>query len=158
MTTFIGDFPVKLDAKGRAALPAAFKKQLSQEAGERFVVKQDIFEDCLALYPMDEWLRQIEIIRSRVNPYNRSHNRFLRGFFRGTAELGLDANSRLLLPRRLLDAVGIDKDVMMAGQDNKIEIWNKERYQQLAEADEDFADLAQEILGNEQLPGSTENE
>lgn len=147
MTTFIGDFPVKLDVKGRLVLPTAFKKQLSQEAGERFVVKRDLFESCLVLYPMDEWLRQIKIIRARVNPYNRDHNRFLRGFFRGTAELTLDANNRLLLPRRLLEAAGIDKEAMLAGQDNRIEIWERAKYEAIAE-DEEFAELAQHILGN----------
>lgn len=151
MTTFIGDFPVKLDAKGRAVFPTAFKKQLSQEAGERFVVKRDLFEHCLVLYPMDEWLRQIEIIRARLNPYNRDHNRFLRGFYRGTAELTLDASNRFLLPRRLLDAAGIDKDVVMAGQDHKIEIWDKEKYETLTPDDEEFADLAQQILGDKDL-------
>lgn len=158
MTTFIGDFPVKLDAKGRAVLPSAFVKQVSQEAGQRFVVKRDLFENCLVLYPMDEWLRQIEIIRERVNPYNRDHNRFLRGFFRGTAELSMDASNRLLFPKRLLDAVSIDKDVMMAGQDSKIEIWERSRYESMQEDDEDFAALAQEILGNTDLSDNMNNE
>lgn len=154
MTSFIGDFPVKLDMKGRMVLPAAFKRQLAADAGEQFVVKKDIFEPCLVLYPMDEWKRQIQIIRAHVNPYNKRHNQFLRSFFRGTAELSLDANNRLLLPGRLLEQVGIEKEIVMAGQDHKIEIWPQARYNELVLDDDDFAGLAQDILGGaaDELP------
>jgi len=97
MTTFIGDYTAKVDAKGRIVLPSAFKKQLDPAANERFVVKKDVFEKCLVLFPMDEWERQVAIIRSKLNPYNKEHNRFLRGFYKVTAELALDSNNRILI-------------------------------------------------------------
>ena len=154
MTSFIGDFPAKLDTKGRMVFPAAFMRQLGQDAADRFVVKKDIFEDCLVLYPMAEWHRQTGLIRSRTNPYNQAHNRFLRGFFRGTAEINMDASNRLLLPQRLLQVAHIDKDIILAGQDTRIEIWDKATYETLFDnEEEDFAALAQQILGQE--PGQS---
>ena len=149
MTTFVGDYPVKVDAKGRVLFPAAFKKQLAENANGRFVVKKDIFEKCLVLYSYDEWERQIKIIRSKINPYKKEHARFLREFYKGTAELTLDVNNRLLFPKRLLELAGIKKDIIMAGQDDRIEIWNKELYEQQMMKEDDFADLAEKLLGDD---------
>ena len=147
MATFIGDHYCRLDVKGRVILPSAFKKQMPATADDRFVVRKDIFENCLVLYSWDDWNRQLEKIRSRINPYNREHNLFLRNFFKGTAELSLDNNNRILLPKRLTDLVGIEKDVVLAGQDGRIEIWNAGAYESLGMPATDFADLAERLLG-----------
>lgn len=149
MTTFIGDYPCKADAKGRIMLPSAFKKQMGDTVQDRFVVKKDIFEKCLVLYPMDEWIRQVKILRSRINPYKREHNQFLREFYKGTAELILDANNRFLVPKRLLEWATINNgEVILAGQDGRIEIWNKTDYENRTMNDDDFAGLAEKILGD----------
>lgn len=153
MTTFIGDYTCKVDSKGRIMLPSAFKKQLSAAENDRFVVKKDIYEKCLVLYPWNEWQRQNNIIRKNTNPYNKEHNRFLREFFKDTAELSLDSNNRMLIPKRLLDEAGIEKEAILAGQFGKIEIWAKEKYETSGLGDEEFASLADKILG-----GSLNNE
>ncbi len=146
MITFIGEHTCKLDAKGRLILPAAFKKQLTGSNPDRFVIKKDIFEKCLVLYPDEEWERQVKIIRKKINPYKKEHNVFLRRFFKGMAELMLDTNSRLLIPKRLLDEVEVDKDVVLAGQYGKIEIWSKTLYEQIEVDDDDFAGMAENIM------------
>ncbi|MHC1733079.1 MAG: division/cell wall cluster transcriptional repressor MraZ [Bacteroidales bacterium] len=148
MATFIGDYSCRLDAKGRVILPSAFKKQLPSAAEDRFVVRKDIFEGCLVLYSIDDWNRQLEKIRSRINPYNREHNIFLRNFFKGTAEVALDSSNRLLIPKRLLDLAGIQKDVVLAGQDGRIEMWAEEVYARIDMPSDDFANLAEKLLGN----------
>jgi Uncharacterized protein conserved in bacteria len=148
MATFIGDYVCKADDKGRVLLPAAFKKQLaSSSTPDQFVVKKDIFEKCLVLYPGDEWERQCRLIKESVNPYNKQHNTFLREFFRGTAEVQLDAGGRLLLPKRLLELIEAGKELVLAGQDGKVEIWDKERYEGVQQTEQDFASLAENILG-----------
>ena len=148
MTTFIGDYTGKVDVKGRLTFPSSLKKQMSSASEDRFVVKKDIFEKCLVLYPMEEWERQNSLIRSRINPYNKEHNKFLRNFYKGTAEVILDGNNRLLIPKRLLELVGIKKDIVLAGQDGKIEIWDKQLYEQIDETEGDFANLAEKIMGS----------
>ncbi|HQK69618.1 MAG TPA: division/cell wall cluster transcriptional repressor MraZ [Bacteroidales bacterium] len=150
MATFIGDYGCRLDAKGRFILPAAFKKQMPPGSPDRFVVRRDIFEPCLVLYTIDDWNIQLEKIRSRINPYNREHNVFLRNFFKGTAELALDSSNRLLIPKRLLELAGIGRDIVLAGQDGRIEIWDAERYEKIEMLPEDFANLAEKLLGNSQ--------
>jgi MraZ protein len=148
MITFIGDYSCKLDEKGRVLLPSAFIRQMAGSMQEKFVLKKDIFERCLVLYPMNEWERQNQILRQNTNPYNREHNQFLRGFFKGTAEVTLDANNRLLIPRRLLDEIGAEREIVMAGQLGKIEIWTSDTYDKVDGDNENFALLAEKIMGN----------
>lgn len=147
MATFIGDYTCKVDVKGRIILPSAFKKQMPADAQDHFVVRKDIFENCLVLYSIEDWNIQLEKIRRKINPYNREHNTFLRNFFKGTAELSLDNNNRLLIPRRLMDTIGTVRDVVLAGQDGRIEIWPADVYQKLDMPSDDFANLAEKLLG-----------
>jgi MraZ protein len=147
MATFIGDYTCKADVKGRIILPAAFKKQMPADAQDRFVVRKDIFENCLVLYPIEDWNAQLTRIRKKINPYNREHNMFLRNFFKGTAEVSLDNNNRLLIPKRLMDTIGAERDVVLAGQDGRIELWASEVYNKIDMPAGDFADLAEKLLG-----------
>jgi MraZ protein len=147
MATFIGDYPCKADAKGRIMLPSAFKKQMPSAAADRFVVRKDIFENCLVLYTTEDWNLQLEKIRSRINPYNREHNKFFRNFFMGSAEITLDSSNRMLIPRRLFDLAGIGRDLILAGQDGRIEIWSEDAYGSASLLPAEFADLAEKLLG-----------
>jgi MraZ protein len=72
---------------------------------------------------------------------------FLRNFFKGTAELTLDNSNRMLVPKRLLDLIGADRDVVLAGQDGRIEIWAADAYEKLDMPAADFADLAEKLMG-----------
>jgi MraZ protein len=147
MATFIGDYTCKVDVKGRIILPMAFKKQMPADAQDHFVVRKDIFENCLVLYAIEDWNRQIEKIRKKLNSYNREQNMFLRNFFKGTAELSLDNNNRILVPKRLMDLIGADRDVVLAGQDGRIEIWAADSYDKIDMPADDFANLAEKFLG-----------
>jgi MraZ protein len=125
----------------------AFKKQMPADAQDHFVVRHDIFEDCLVLYSIEDWNRQLEKFRKRMNPFNREHNMFLRSFYKGTAELSLDSNNRLLVPKRLMEMIGAERDVVLAGQDGRIEIWAAEKYDKIDMAPDDFANLAEKLMG-----------
>ena len=149
MTNFIGEFNCKIDAKGRVMLPAALRKQLSPDANERFVMNRG-FEQCLVLYPKNEW----EVISAEVNKLNqyvKKNREFIRYFYRGATELELDANGRLLLPKRMLQYAGISKEIVLFAYGNRIEVWDKDKYDNLlTDEPEDFADLAEEVMGKNQ--------
>jgi len=147
MATFIGDYTCKVDVKGRIILPAAFKKQMPADAQDHFVVRKDIFEKCLVLFAIEDWNRQLVKIRKKLNPFNREQNMFLRNFFKGTAELSLDNNNRILVPKKLMDLIGADRDVVLAGQDGRIEIWATDIYDKIDMPAEDLANLAEKYLG-----------
>lgn len=146
MATFTGDYTCKVDGKNRITLPSSFKKQLPASSQDKFVVRKDMFEKCLVLYTLDEWDVMSKEIKGRLNPYNRDHNKILRGFFKDTQELEVDASNRILIPRRILDQAEIDKEVILAGQGSKIEIWAKELYDEVDNG-EGLALLAEKYLG-----------
>jgi MraZ protein len=147
MATFLGDYPCKVDVKGRIILPVAFKKQMPADAQDHFVVRKDFFDNCLVLFTIEDWNKQLEKIRKKLNPYNREQNKFLRNFFKGTAELTLDNNNRILVPKRLMEMIGADRDVVLAGQDGKIEIWAAENYDKVDMSEEEFGNQVEKYLG-----------
>lgn len=148
MITFTGDYSCRLDEKGRVLLPAAFLKQMAGSLQEKFVLRKDIFAACLVLYPMNEWERQNQILRQNTNPYSREHGDFLRMFFKGTAEVILDGSNRMLIPKKLLEEIGAEREIVMAGQLSRIEIWPKDAYDRIESAGENIALLAEKIMGN----------
>src|SRR5512139_3615006 len=131
MASFVGEYTCKVDVKGRIILPMAFRKQMPADSSDHFVVRKDIFENCLVLYSIEDWNRQLDKIRKRINPYNREHNMFLRNFFKGTAELSLDNNNPLPIPTRLMAMIGAERDVVLAGKDGRIEIWAEAVYDKI---------------------------
>ncbi len=147
MATFLGDFVCKADAKGRIVLPAVFKKAMGTMEENRFVVRKDLFEECLILTPYPEWELEMEQIRLRVNMYNRAENKFYRQYFRGAAEITFDGNGRILIPKRLMDKIGVPKEIVMVGVDKKIELWSKVVYEEEELSDNELALMAENILG-----------
>lgn len=146
MTQFLGEFDCKLDAKGRMSMPSGLRKQISPEAKEKFVLNRG-FENCLALYPMDEW-QKISAEINQLNMFVKKNREFARYFYRGASELELDAAGRLLLPKRMCEYAGIDKDVILSAWSNKIEVWSKEKFEaMLNDEPSDFATLAEEVMG-----------
>ncbi len=152
MATFIGDYPCKVDVKGRIILPMAFKKQMPADAQDRFVVRKDIFESCLVLYAIEDWNEQLLTIRKSLNSFNPEHNKFRRNYFMGTAELSLDNNNRILVPKRLMDQIGAERDVVLAGQDGKIEIWPADIYNKIAMPAKELGILGAKLLGSNNEP------
>ena len=95
---------------------------------------------------MGVWNETLALLKNRLNPFNKKHSQFFREFCRGTQLVECDANGRVLLPKKMLDAVGISKDMILAGMDDKVQIWNPEEYDRVAICAEDLADLAQDIF------------
>jgi MraZ protein len=147
MARFRGDYPCKVDVKGRIILPVAFKKQMPSDSGDHFVVQKDIFVNCLVLRTIEDWEKELDMIRKRLSPYNREHNMFLRNYFKGIVELSLDNNNRILLSKRFLDMIGADRDVILLGQDEKIEIWAADEYEKINMPNDEYGNLAEKLLG-----------
>jgi MraZ protein len=129
MSQFLSEIECKLDAKGRLSLPSAVRKKLAPEAEEKFVANRG-YDNCITLFPMDEWQR----ITSGVNQldmFDKKNLDFARSFYRGATELELDSAGRLLLPKRLCEYAGIDKEIVLSAWSTRIEIWSKERFDQL---------------------------
>ena len=151
MLNLIGTYECKSDAKGRLMFSSAFKKQLSSVLQEGFVVKRAVFQPCLELYPISEWNLMMGKI-NKLNRFKKKNNDFIRRFTAGVKMVELDATGRILIPKDLFEFAGIKKQVVMSSSVNIIEIWDKDKYEKAIEdASEDFADLAEEVMGNTEL-------
>ncbi|AMC11760.1 division/cell wall cluster transcriptional repressor MraZ [Lutibacter profundi] len=148
MVNLIGTYECKADAKGRLVLSAALKKQLAPILQDGFVLKRSVFQPCLELYPMYEW----NILMKKVNKLNRfikKNNDFIRRFTAGVKIIELDGSGRLLIPKDLQIFAGITKNVVLSSAVNIIEVWDKDNYEKaIDDATVDFADLAEEVMGN----------
>ncbi len=149
MINLIGTYECKADAKGRLLLSAPLKKQLSPVLQDGFVLKRSVFQDCLELYPLAEWNALMQKVH-KLNRFRKKNNDFIRLFTAGVKVVEVDTNGRILIPKDLKAFAGIKKDLVLASAVNIIEIWDKERYEKAVEgALDDFADLAEEVMGNE---------
>ena len=128
----IGHFNCKLDAKGRLMLPAEFKEQMGEQAEEGFVLRPSLFDHSLFLdlYTRKDWDEQQEKLRAKFNIYNEEGIKVLRFLNEGVRFVKLDANGRLQIPKDLMERGGLTKEVVVEALANKMEIWDKDRYQQ----------------------------
>ena len=146
MIGFIGEYESTVDSKGRFLLPSGFKKQLPEMDKAFFVINRG-FEKCLTLYPVQIWNPLFEQI-SQLNDFDPKVREFRRYFLNGATQIELDSAGRILLPKSLMEYAGLDKDIILASAVNKIEIWDKIKYQQFFDAitPEAFSNLANEVM------------
>lgn len=142
MANFIGKYEAKVDDKGRVVFPSAFKALIPAD-DMRLVVKKDIFEDCLEMYTYAEWESQAEAVRNRLNFFNKAHATFWREYMRDCAVVEPDGKiGRISIPKQLLEAIGIEKEVCFCGVNHKIEIWAADKFEASRISNEEYISLA----------------
>ena len=145
MTFFTSEHEGKLDAKGRLVLPARIKAQLPEGGGHELVVRRG-FEQCLIIYPMVEFKKVFSKI-SGLSEFNEEYRKLQRNFFSGTATVELDNNGRFVVPKNMLTYANIDKDVILVGMGNKVEVWNPTIYEKhLIQDPSELSKLAEKHL------------
>ena len=127
MASFIGEYEVAVDAKGRFLAPASFRKQLAEGEKEQFIVKRG-FESCLDIYPLAVW-QKISDKLSKMNDLVEEVRDFKRVFMNGATMVDLDSADRMLIPKHLQEYAGIKKDAVLAAQGTRMELWDKDTYQ-----------------------------
>ncbi len=146
MNQFLGNFEAKADAKGRIFVPAAFRKLLQIQGEEWLVLRKDIFQNCLVLYPGSVWEKEIEILRSKLNKWNKIEQQVFRQFVLDAERIEMDGNGRILVSKRYLELAEIDTHVRFLGVDNTIEIWAKDKLEKPLMVPEDFASEIQKLM------------
>ena len=148
---FIGEHIAKLDDKGRLVFPSPLKAQAEREGkgGLCFVVKKNLFRNYLEMFTNEEWEQKTLSIRSKLNiEFNREHEAFWSAYMSDCAQVEPDEKmGRILIPKRLLDKIGVNKEVVFFGSVFKIEVWAKERYREVEMSESDYVTLAQKLLG-----------
>ena len=151
MVKFIGEYASKLDEKGRVVVPAAFKNLVAKHIGEgeiSFVIKKDLFANCLNMFTYEQWDQESEQVRSRLNLFRREDAAWYREYMMDRALVTLDGKvGRIIIPKNLLAKIGADKEIVFSGNDFKIEIWAKEKFGKDRMNEDEFTNLTEKLLG-----------
>ena len=104
------------------------------------------------------WEERLRQLLNQLNLFVKDNRIFARNFNRGATELQLDVSNRVLIPKTLLAYAKIQKDLILSAFANRIEVWAKEEYDQhLKMSDDEYADLAEKVMGNLKKPEEPEN-
>lgn len=144
MAFFTSEFECKLDTKGRLVLPAKIKANLPEVSSNELVLRKG-FESNLTLYPMLEYKKLHNRISS-LSDFNPEQRRLKRMFFKSIAQVELDSAGRILIPKAMLAHASIEKEALLIGVGNYIEIWNPDVLESESIPDADMSELAQKYL------------
>ncbi|AEE91277.1 division/cell wall cluster transcriptional repressor MraZ [Tepidanaerobacter acetatoxydans] len=137
---FMGQFQHSLDQKGRLIIPSKFREML----GQSFVLTKGL-DSCLFVYPNSEWIVLEQKLKAL--PFTQKDARaFIRFFFAGAVEAEMDKQGRILIPVQLREHAHIDKDVVVLGVSNRVEIWSQEQWESYnAKAALSYEDIAEKL-------------
>ncbi len=145
MSLFTGEYECKMDAKGRLTLPSKVKSKLPEVSGNQLVLSLGL-EPCLVIYPLVEYRKIYSRIAS-MNEFNEEFRRLQRNFFRRIAEVELDGASRILIPKTMSKYANLDKEIILVGMGNRMELWDATVYEEyIINDNKEFSILAQKHL------------
>lgn len=136
---FIGEYQHSLDSKNRIIIPSKIREDL----GARFVITKGL-DNCLYVYPMNEW-ENLEIKLKTLPLTSKDARAFVRFFFSGATECEMDKQGRTTIASNLLQYAGIEKDVVIIGVSNRLEIWGKEGWEEYNNLNIDFNEIAEKM-------------
>ena len=143
---FLGNIEAKADAKGRAFLPATFRKVLQTGGEERLVLRKDVFQTCLVLYPESVWNEQMDSMRQRLNRWNKTQQQVFRQFVSDVELVSLDGSGRFLIPKRFQRMANIEQEIRFIGMGDTIEIWSNNEAEQQKMSAKDFGNALEELM------------
>lgn len=145
MSSFKGSFSYSVDNKGRINIPARLRKYVSPEANDTFVITRG-FEQCVFIYPLDEWNTLEQSIR-KLSTTDPKHRFYVRTLLDKAAESQLDAQARIVIPKDLLDFARLENEVLIVGVLERIEVWNPKLYEEYRNAQpESYEGVAQNVF------------
>jgi len=143
---FLGSYNYAIDAKGRISIPAKLRKFVSTEANNTFVLTRGSSK-CINIYPMDYWKELVASKLDKLNTFDPKEAKFMRLFLQEATEDTFDTQSRLLVPKKLIDSAEIEKDVIILGMNKYIEVWSPKLYEDyLKEIEEPYENIAKEVM------------
>ena len=148
MTGFFGKHTAKIDDKGRIVIPCGIKSVVPADQMQ-FVIRKDMYSNCLEMYTWQEWANMSQAVRSKLDlAFDEDHIRYWRTYMSDTVTVVPDAKlGRITIPREILDKAGIDKEVVFLGVDYKVEIWAKEELEGGRLSADEFRQMGKKISG-----------
>ena len=127
MDSFIGTINAKIDVKGRVFIPVTFRKILYSSGETRFILRKDVYQECLILYPESVWKEKINNLQERLNEWDDEEQHLYRRLSRFVEMLELDSSGRVLIPKKYLQMAKISKAVCFLGMNTSIELWDPDQ-------------------------------
>lgn len=149
MSYLVGHYNCKLDAKGRVLVPSEFKEQLGDQVEEGFVLRPGLHSHCLELYTKQDWNEVQDQLRAKFSQFNKKQEAAMRRYDAGSRFVKLDASGRLLITKDLIEKASLVKDIVITSVTTKMEIWDKDLYEQSINddlSDEEFFSLLSENI------------
>ena len=149
MSYLVGHYNCKLDAKGRVLVPSEFKEQLGDQVEEGFVLRPGLHAHCLELYTKQDWIEVQDQLRAKFSQFNKKQEAAMRRYDAGSRFVKLDASGRLLITKDLIEKASLNKDIVITSVTTKMEIWDKDLYEQSINedlSDEEFFNLLSENI------------
>lgn len=144
---FLGNIEAKTDTKGRVFMPVAFRKVLTGIGETNIVMRKDVFQKCLVLYPENVWNSQMDSLREKLNRWDKNEQTLFRQFVSQAEIITLDASGRFLIPKKYMQMASIDQAVKFIGMGDTIEIWAAENEEEQFMDTEEFGKALEELLG-----------
>jgi MraZ protein len=148
MDAFIGTIDAKTDAKGRAFVPASFRKILQASGESRLILRKDLYKDCLVLYPEKTWKEELNNLRLKLNQWDEEEQELFRQLSWLVENVELDSNGRILIPKKYLQMASISHTVCFFGMNQSIELWSPEQLAKSMMSPEDLKKRAKKLLGS----------
>ncbi len=130
MPAFSGKYYYSVDPKGRIIIPAPFREIISSNYSTKLYITNAPFDRCLYIYPLEEWNRLQEQVRTKPKS-DEAIRFFLRRVIASAVEVEMDKQSRVLIPVALREDANIDTNVVIAGQIERIELWDRNEWDSL---------------------------
>lgn len=130
MSYLVGHYNCKLDAKGRLLVPSEFKEQLGSQVEEGFVLRPGLHASCLELYTRKDWDEVQDQLRAAFSQFKAEQEAVLRKYNSGARFAKLDGSGRLQVPKDLIEKGSLVKDIIITSVTTKMEIWDKDLYEQ----------------------------
>jgi MraZ protein len=147
MSTFIGKYEAKADAKGRIFIPSAYRKLLPEGEKEHIVMRKDAENDCMILYPEHVWNKKVEELKSNLDEWNPVDQMILMQFVSDAEWLDIDSQGRVLIAKRHLQSIAVESpEVLFVGMIDRFAVWSKARYEQTKMPQADFAQLLKDRM------------
>ena len=144
---FLGNIEAKTDTKGRVFRPVAFRKVLTGIGETNIVMRKDVFQKCLVLYPENVWNSQMDSLREKLNRWDKNEQTLFRQFVSQAEIITLDASGRFLIPKKYMQMASIDQTVKFIGMGDPIEVWAAENEEEQFMDTEEFGKALEELLG-----------
>ena len=144
--TFTGEYKYSLDNKGRINIPSKFRSALSKLSNENFVITKGM-DSCIVAYPLEEWQIRVEAGLRELSSTSSKNRKLVRSITRFANTVKLDAQGRIQITPNLKEYANLEKEVIIIGVVNKIEIWNPVNLSKMEDiTPDDFDELEDKVI------------